>query len=791
MPMRPFGTLREGLALLALIPGLGSAEIGGAEEGLLLRGDTYLLALSPTNGSILSLRSVGATEGILHSGEQGLWHLRFRDGAELNAAAFNAESTERSFRYETSAEGKTWRLEFRSPEIMVAVTVMDWSQGIDFEGQVKPPQKAILDFALPGRLRFDPAQLERFICPMDGNQSVGVAFQGSFFQLQPPDSPSGRPPQTVRPIRYLHYSTPYPAGFADFFHLDTHVGSASLYRVQPQQWAPWEGARNPEAIFIPGRLACGGDEQGGYCDRPFGTYVAPGQVWRSPKVRLTVGGSAAEGLRAYCEANRIRRRLEEKMPPDILERFKSSVLVYYGGNCREKIEFLERLPVPTQVHFADYLRGGFDKQYPDHLPPHPDFGTPEEFRTFLDRCRQRGHLVVPYTNPTWWCDHPKGPTFEREGDAPLLRTLDGTLSSERYGPNDGFTVCHWHPAVQAANRETVRQFTEEYPTDLLFQDQCGARSWSYDTNPASPTFYAYSEGLISMVAEDCQKKPLSTESGWDRVVNYESQLCGMSWSLVPTEGGPSWRRLMKYDYPPETWEVFPLAQYIAHDKAAMLYHDLGQFVTNREVLAWALGLGFCMSYRVQAAALAEDAPREWLRWLDRLQKSVCARYVGEPIRAFEHDRGPTPTVEDDGLLRATYGPVEIVANLGPKPRLEAGHLLPPYGFYATAPGMIAANLKSWGENDFGDEGTSFVTEGHASRAEIWIYAAPEQEVGVEMPPGMVGPVAVAIETYPEEEKTLTDSFLCFRLPGCADGKSGRMKGNIKYLWHGVVTTQRP
>ena len=94
--------------------------------------------------------------------------------------------------------------------------------------------------------------------------------------------------------------------------------------------------------------------------------------------------------------------------------------------------------------------------------------------------------------------------------------------------------------MQAANRKTVRQFTDEYPVDVLFQDQCGARGWQYDTNPASPTPYAYTDGLVSMVAEDSRTKPLSTESGWDRVVNYESQLCGMTWSIVPTEGRPAW-----------------------------------------------------------------------------------------------------------------------------------------------------------------------------------------------------------------------------------------------------------
>ena len=155
------------------------------------------------------------------------------------------------------------------------------------------------------------------------------------------------------------------------------------------------------------------------------------------------------------------------------------------------------------------------QEYPDHLPPHPSFGTSEELRAFFARARAMGHLVSPYTNPTWWCDDPKVPTFVREGDAPLLKGLDGQPRRERYQNNTGWTITLWHPAVQAANRVTVQQFTREFPVDILFQDQCGARGWHYDTNPASPCPYAYSEGMIAMNDEDSRVVPLGTENGWD------------------------------------------------------------------------------------------------------------------------------------------------------------------------------------------------------------------------------------------------------------------------------------
>ena len=542
----------------------------------------------------------------------------------------------------------------------------------------------------------------------------------------------------LRPAHYYSYGAPYPPAFADFLHFDGVAGSASLFGVQPQQWQPWAGSNNPAALFVPGRLAWGADAQGGYCERAFGTYVAPGQTWQAPVVRLVFGYDPPGALAAYSQANGFIQRLENKMVPAVLDKFKQSVLVYYEGTAAEKLAYLDQLPTPALVHFADYLMGGFDKEYPDDLPPNPSFGTPSDLTAFVAGCAQRGLLLMPYTNPTWWCDHPRGPTFLREGEAPLLKRADGTLSYELYGVNDGYTVCHWHPAVQAANQFIVQQFTTNYPVDLLFQDQCGARTWQYDYNPASPTPYAYADGLVSMVAQDSLTKPLATENGWDRLVNYESQLCGQTWAIVPTQDAPSWRTFLNNRFSPDTWDIFPVAEFIAHDKTAMVHHDLGQFVTDDEVLSWTLGLGYGLSYRIQASDLALRPTREWLDWLDRVQKSVCARYIGQPVVAFAHDRGTNILTEPNGLIRATYGQVNIAANLSPSPRLEGAQELAPFGFLASAPGMIAAHLDSAP----GQEGPSFVVEDNPGKTEFWVYSAGDQSVSIQLPRSLDGTASV-------------------------------------------------
>ncbi len=985
------------------------ATIEHRGDELVFTGESFAVAFSDVDGAIRSVTVPGRSGSILQSGDDGLWHAAYREGGGSTAADVSAGSSRRQFHWSADPAAASLNLTYTSADITVAIVVTERADGVDFAAQVKSASKTVLEFALPGRLRFDPDGVRQFIGPLNANESVGAAFQPTFFERQPADHPVGWqttvvgpsglrnllgtsltmrddndtpvpiritpdglawlgsdlaakwdgksaivnraspddatalvladstngpyfsgtrlgrqgllfriggrveteqaqmvpdlvlgaiehlatassprrqkiglvslengpkaggwtvvptttwhdrltasavirdagcpiveltsvpamfdamagadflailnpygewvpvPEQSgmeattaavgqyvraggnwfevggysfyyeLHPSLYLSYSTSYPPAFADFFHLDTSVGSASLYGVQPMQWQPWSGAANPVAIFVPGRLAWGGDEKGGYCERAFGTYVTKGAQWQSPRVRLTLGHPVTEDLNAYCQANEVTRPLESKMSPATLAAFKQSVLVFLDGSANSMLAHLDQLPAPSLIHFTRYLQGGFDKEYPDHLPPNQNWGTPAEFTTLLARCRALGHLVMPYTNPTWWCDHPRGPTFQREGEAPLLWGLDGSLSYESYGANDGYTVCHWHPAVQAANRLTIRQFVEDYPIDVLFQDQCGARGWQYDTNPASPTPYAYSEGMVSMVAEDSEKKPLSTENGWDRIVNYESQFCGLSWSIVPTKNPPTWRTLLKDRFPPQTWDVFPLAQYIAHDKLAFIHHDLGQFVTDDEVLSWTLGLGYNLSLRISASSLDKPASRQWLLWLDRLQKSVCARYTGEPVKAFTHDRGPTPTYEDDGLLRATYGPVEIVANLNSHPMLADGYELAAHGFRATAPNLIAANLKSLADTDLGDEGVNFVTEGTAAKVELWIYSKGSRDIVVELPEPMPAPATLELDGGVVMNVTPQARMLTLHLaspPGAADP--------TRYLWHAVLTSE--
>jgi len=521
------------------------------------------------------------------------------------------------------------------------------------------------------------------------------------------------------PRRYRSLAGSHPSLWADFWHLDSTAGKLTCYGLQPDA-----------EIFVPAQLETGADAAGAYFSRGWQTFVRAGERWTAPTVRFVVGRSMPEAARAYVAANGMTRTLAEKMRPEILERFRQSILLKYQGRCEDQIRALPRLPGPCVLHHSNYLKGGFDKQYPDHLPVNPSFGSPEEFATLLRLAKEAGHLMMPYTNPTWWCDKPRGPTFVKYGEAPLLIGLDGRKQMERYSSNVGWTTTLWHPAVAAANAEILRQFTEDYPVDILFQDQVGARRFRYDLNPASPTPHAYTQGLLELARHDSAVVPLGTENGYDRLINYESLFCGLTWSIVPTEGGPSWRRLWREQYPASTYRVSPLALRMAHDKCAFAHHDLGQFVTTPEVLAWTLALGYQLSYRISPEALDLPAKRHWLAWLSRLQRSIVSRLMTEPLDEWTYLTGD--------VIRARYGPVTIVANVGPQPyALNARTTLAGYGFLATVQGDPTAGLLTRWEGVEQPAAVGFVREGD----ELWLMAPPGLEVRVPGAEAVGGPGA--------------------------------------------------
>lgn len=498
------------------------------------------------------------------------------------------------------------------------------------------------------------------------------------------------------PTRYLSYQTEYPSSAADFLQIDGKNGFGfGLYSVQKLSGKSWD----PNSLLYSSVLSCGGGKRKGWVNHDFKTYIKPSETWKSPVVRMRFG-TPEQNLRAYCADNGLVRRLSEKIESEKLQRLKDSVFFLAQGKFDYLEPIIPYLPVPTVLHCMSFMRNGFDRSYPDHLP----FGAGwENLPRAVKELQKRGHLFMPYSNSSFWCEtKPRPPTFAQVGEAGLLRKEDGSLNLETYGWNDhrnmGYTLCMWHPLIQTANRETVRQFKEDFPVDILFQDQFGVRWQIPDFNSASPSIAAgYVTGIINQVCEDAGRIPVATEGGYAHLTNAESLFFGFGLGLIPTRNRGSGQLDYHSVYLRKFWRIFPVIQYVAHDKVILNNHNAVAFVQNDETLAWWLGMGFSLSYLPQKWGMyrvKEPAEQSILNFLSIVQKQVVAPGIGESLRYFKHSRR---NEMDNGIIRAQYGSVSVTANLGSTPIAEPdGITIAPFGYRASSRKMRAGTLSSDG-----------------------------------------------------------------------------------------------
>lgn len=557
-----------------------------------------------------------------------------------------------------------------------------------------------------------------------------------------------------------------PGALADFFHFELNGRNAALYAVQPVSWEPFAGQKDRKAVFVPSVFELGGSVRGGFLERAFMIYAEKGKSFQTPVTRLRFRKNALESLKAFAEDNRIEKKLEEKVSAELLRAVSRGVMFHpRQGRTSEKWtrRALPYLPENTIVHISQYLKGGFDKQYPDHLPPAKWWGTMDGFRSLVREIRERGLLFMPYTNNTWWCDNPRGPTFLAAGEDALQKDLGGKPMKEAYAGNGGWKICMWHPAVRRANDSLLRQFTEDLPSDIVFQDQSGVRqcfsvSWQkatgYDRNPASPAPHAVTEGFLSQVRRDAKRVPLATEECWWGLVDSEFMVCGFSGGICQFM---SWQGSVWNKWPEETWNFFPVLQGLTHDKLILTHHDLAGDVSNSARIAWTLALGYSM---VSRADVLSPAGREWFRWLDCIQKAVCSRYTGKELVSFSHERGKRM---EPGVVRAVYGDVSVIANLCGEPLREGNIVIAPEGFLVRSSGVTAGVISGCGK--FSGNG-AFVAEGSA----VNLFAAPGEQAVFPLP---YSPRGLRSEAGPLKFRYENGAVLC-TLPAA--------EGTHKRLW---------
>ena len=528
----------------------------------------------------------------------------------------------------------------------------------------------------------------------------------------------------VKRKSFLNIESTVPATTADFFHLDMNGCKIAYFSVQDIMDSTFE---NPKNSFTTSRFEIGGDVNGGYLTRPFTRYIKGGEPkWQSPKVRLLFGKDLQRSADAFCKANKVVKKYSEKLSPELAKKFSDSVMIFLPHKSLKEIQDLMKyVPKNNLIHVSRYLWGGFDKQYPDHYPPNPSFSTPEEYKKYIADVRADGHLYMPYTNNTWWCDNPRSKTFLECGEAPLSLRVNGKVYKENYYGSDGFISCMWHPDVRKANKKMVVDSVDEYGCDILFQDQTGARPSVLDFNKASPNPNRYSDSFIYQAREDSKKIPLSTEDGWWGIANEEIQFCGLTFGIM--DG-------FYVAWSPSIWKTFPknsirmnnVIGAFYHDKLSLSHHDLAFGLVTQRDISKTLGIGFTTMINMHGK-MTNPYYTQYIYWLDRLQKSIVSKYIGAKMRKFEHNWKDTKTSDSFGYINAQYGDVKIFASIDDCPKQIGDVELAPDGFIAESKGVKAGCVNSI-KGIRASVPCSYVVEETEKSVKVWIFAQTQSSL---------------------------------------------------------------
>lgn len=638
-------------------------------DALHIRSRHYEIVLSKDNGPILGIWDVETGQRLTMGSRNGcLWGASFpgREPDYAGGCSFKRDGPRR-FSYHWDEERATLMLEYlwdvqATDRLDATVEIMASDEsyfdlGIRLRNNWGAPVEQVL---IPSDLVFDERQVTAAYAPFI---LPGVRLTKGFFSED------------------RSYVATYPGeAYAPYISLDVGSSYLSLYPIS-----------GPESQVQPVRLGFLDDD--GTAPDTFlmsyalQTWIENGQEWSSPTIRVRIGEPARQTIEAYREDSGIAGypSLEQKMG-DKLEALDRAPLVKadittIGKPFSQWSEDLERLPDPVLLHLVAFQAGGFDTNNPDLLPPDPRWGTTDDLRRLAEEMRERGSLVVPYTNPTWWDEG--APTLE---DLPPGRGIEdiavldrgGNPVREEYNGHEGVVVSPHAPLVRERLDRLMEEWREDVPADCVFFDQVGARNWLLDLNPAAPSSVAYSDGWLEFTrhyADRC----MMTEMGWDRLAEMMVAFHGSILTWERTSGYAS--RYWGHD----NWEPYPLALWLFSDKVLLYQHDLDgtTMVRDRSVLTWDLAFGMMLSY-VWETFTADTLESPWLELVGVLQREVAARYAGKPLIDYQYILPHVTLTEFDGL--------SVTANWHPYlPYRVDGYDIAPGGFLArTEDGSLLA-----------------------------------------------------------------------------------------------------
>jgi hypothetical protein len=669
------------LALLLLaLPRATSAQAGaiyfddsGPEIMRLGNVEHYEIGFRKSNGAIAYITDKKTGEHVsLGSRHECLWGAWLPHATpEYVGGCCYSNTWSNRFTYVWSATSHTLTLSYtpdpaasRKMTARVDVTASE-SAWFDMRLQLTNGWGAPLDYAIfPSELVFAEADIRQVLMPV----LPGVIFGPAFFAQD----------------RSYEVEYPgYPGLFADYTWLSSTKGQIAFYPVGStglsvrqegngvaQSTLGWvHDSEVPP--YIPDSTSY---------KHTFGIRLADGSSWTSPAVRVRVGQSARETIKAFRADNGLDRlpSLAEKLGPRYNQIVRSPI--YKADANQLNIPFsqyaalLAKVPVPGILHPVTFQPGGHDNSYPDFLPPDARWGTTADMAQMFRDAQARGFLVMPYTNPTWWDD--ESPTLQNLpagvgiGDLAVLDEY-GVPMYEHYGANGGYVMSPYPAFVRDRLARLIRQMSEDVPSDLVFEDQIGARPWPFDHNASSPGPAAYMTGWLGHTRAYSDTL-LMTELAFDRLAETEIGFNGSV--LLPERFGytPDW-------WGTGTWRPYPLATLMARDKVLFYQHDLAPetFTVDKATLTWNLAMGYMLSYDLVHSTFGGGPASPWITLAGDFQRELLARYAGEELTDYE-EIAP-------GVTRTSFRTFQVIANWNASaPYVTGGHTLPPQGVLAAS-----------------------------------------------------------------------------------------------------------
>lgn len=643
----PFKSDANAAALTAPSTGIYFNDSG---PDLMILGNSFWeAAFRKTNGSIAYLtdRTTGGqvSSGSLNECLWGAWdqaNLYYIGGCSYNKDWSN------HFSYSWVSATHTLTLSFRpdsSSADQFNTTVQVIASESDFFDMQMVAQEAksgsrLFDYMLfPGELYFTKADVKGVLLPL----LPGVVLKPGFFNANLED--------------YYWVYPGYPGSFADYIALSTNHGELAIYTLfgsDPLQ---------PVQAKISSKVA---DHPGAYSvSHNFGVMLKPDQKWTSPMVRLRFSKNWPETILDYRTDNELDKfpSIQAKLGPlynKIIHMPEYRLVTSEVGRKFSEYAslFFSQLRTPGILHPVGYQPGGHDHYSPDYLPPAASWcnvaaNCTQEFAAMFNDAKAAGWLVMPYINPTWW--NP-GPTLNNLPSPLTVKDISvqdrsGTPQYECYAlgsaSNCGYVVSPYVPFVGQRLDQFMTDMTSLVPSDLIFEDQTGARPWMFDFNPLSPSPISYIQGWIDH-AQTYKNKLLGSELAFDRLAETEVGFYGSI--LLPEKLGQT-----ETNWGDGNWTLYPLAQMMSRDKTLFYQHDLAleTFSDNKANITWNLAMGYNLGDDLR---LTEGAVHShpWLKLNGELQDHLLADYASERITNFVY---LTPSV-----TRTDFQKFFVIAN---------------------------------------------------------------------------------------------------------------------------------